>query len=74
MKGGSGKPNHMTYGCPCSTGLTCHGSGMYDIPLGEMGRLKNYHGSAMFDCNFIAQRTLVITTVFVSKDFAVKSN
>lgn len=38
---GSGKPDHMTYGCPCSSGLTCHGSGRYDIPIGETGNLMS---------------------------------
>ena len=40
MKGGSGKPTQMTYGCPCSTGLQCIGSGHYDIPLGEIGNTQ----------------------------------
>ena len=25
--------------CPCDTGLTCKGNGIFDMPLGEMGRL-----------------------------------
>ena len=37
VKAGSGKPSHMTYGCPCSSGMTCIGSGTFDIPLGEIG-------------------------------------
>ena len=40
VKGGSGKPTQMTYGCPCSTGLQCIGSGHYDIPLGEIGNTQ----------------------------------
>ncbi|KAL5014226.1 hypothetical protein ScPMuIL_008496 [Solemya velum] len=24
-------------GCPCKSGLTCHGENVFDIPLGEMG-------------------------------------
>ncbi|KAL4228282.1 hypothetical protein ACF0H5_013713 [Mactra antiquata] len=32
---GSGKPSGTVYACPCGSGLTCHGTGFYDIPLGE---------------------------------------
>ncbi|XP_045205524.2 uncharacterized protein LOC123557854 [Mercenaria mercenaria] len=38
VKMGSGKPSGTVYSCPCLSGLTCHGTGMYDVPLGEMGR------------------------------------
>ncbi|XP_052278252.1 uncharacterized protein LOC127876820 isoform X2 [Dreissena polymorpha] len=34
---GSGKPNGTVFQCPCSTGFTCHGNHMFDIPLGETG-------------------------------------
>ena len=33
----SGKPGSMVYRCPCTAGLTCHGSGLYEVPLGEKG-------------------------------------
>ena len=33
----SGKPVDAVFQCPCSSGLTCHGNGIFDIPLGETG-------------------------------------
>ncbi|KAL5014227.1 hypothetical protein ScPMuIL_008497 [Solemya velum] len=33
----SGKPAAQVFGCPCKSGLTCHGRHVFDIPLGEMG-------------------------------------
>ncbi|KAL3858503.1 hypothetical protein ACJMK2_013089 [Sinanodonta woodiana] len=33
----SGKPNATVFACPCSDGLRCVGSHMFDIPLGEVG-------------------------------------
>ncbi|KAL3858504.1 hypothetical protein ACJMK2_013090 [Sinanodonta woodiana] len=35
---GSGKPNGTVFAaCPCTSGLTCVGNHIYDVPLGEMG-------------------------------------
>ncbi|KAH3841307.1 hypothetical protein DPMN_114766 [Dreissena polymorpha] len=34
---GSGKPNGTVFRCPCSSGLTCHGNHVFDMPLGETG-------------------------------------
>lgn len=37
VKMGSGKPDDVVFSCPCLSNLTCHGTGVYDVPLGEMG-------------------------------------
>ncbi|WAQ98389.1 hypothetical protein MAR_022762 [Mya arenaria] len=34
----SGKPMDAVFQCPCIASLTCHGTGMHDIPLGEIGK------------------------------------
>ena len=47
------------------------------LKLSALGVLPVWHRSKGFFCNavhIILQRTLVIRTVFVTKDFAVKSN
>ncbi|XP_048753598.1 prokineticin Bm8-f-like [Ostrea edulis] len=31
------RPEEVVYACPCSTGLHCHGDGLYEVPLGERG-------------------------------------
>ncbi|XP_060594306.1 uncharacterized protein LOC132748709 [Ruditapes philippinarum] len=38
VKMGSGKPSDTVFSCPCLSGLTCHGIGMYEVPLGEIGK------------------------------------
>lgn len=34
----SGKPNDTVLSCPCLSELTCNGTGMNDMSLGEMGK------------------------------------
>ncbi|KAL4228086.1 hypothetical protein ACF0H5_013521 [Mactra antiquata] len=35
---GSGpKPDSVVLSCPCVSGLTCHGMGLFEVPLGERG-------------------------------------
>merc|ERR1712137_514421 len=40
VKLGSGKPDSAVYQCPCAAGYTCHGRGIYDVPLGEIGTCR----------------------------------
>jgi len=47
----SGKPVDVVFACPCSSGLTCHGNGMFDVPLGEMGTYVVLYYVSFFNKN-----------------------